>query len=204
MKRIFCFYGLMILFVFACTHEKYKLRQITDANGYKYETVTNDPLQVRIYTLKNGLKAYFSVIKDQPRIQTIISVRAGSTFDPYETTGLAHYMEHMMFKGTSHIGTTNWEKEKPILNEISDLFEKRRQTSDSIEKNKIYEKIDKLSIEASAYAIPNEYDKLMGNIGGQGSNAFTNYEATSYIEDIPANEIEKWLKLEKNGSLILP
>jgi zinc protease len=197
MKRIFCFYGLMILFVFACTHEKYQLRQLTDPNGYKYETVTNDPLQVRIYTLKNGLKAYFSVIKDQPRIQTIISVRAGSTFDPYETTGLAHYMEHMMFKGTSHIGTTNWEKEKPILNEISDLFEKRRQTSDSIEKNKIYEKIDKLSIEASAYAIPNEYDKLMGNIGGQGSNAFTNYEATSYIEDIPANEIEKWLKLEK-------
>jgi len=199
MKKL---YFLLILFLIAvsvgsCGKTKYQTRKLTDSNGYSYETVTNDPMGVRLYTLGNGLKVYFSVIKDAPRIQTLISVRAGSLIEPEQTTGLAHYFEHMMFKGTSKFGTTDWEKENVLLTQISDLFEQRRNITDSVGKIKIFAKIDSLSILASSYAIPNEYDKLMNTIGGQGTNAFTSYQGTSYIEDIPSNEIDRWLKLQQ-------
>src|SRR5690242_4091752 len=70
-------------------------------NGLSYETVSNDPLNARIYTLSNGMKVYMTVYKNAPRIQTYIAVRAGSKSDPSNATGLAHYLEHMLFKGTS-------------------------------------------------------------------------------------------------------
>ncbi len=187
---------LIVLFVSSCSKKGYKVKEATDANGYTYETVTNDPMGVRIYTLKNGLKVYLSVIKDAPRIQTLISVKAGSVLEPLESTGLAHYFEHMMFKGSSKFGTSNWEKENELLTKISDLFEKRRAATDSVQKARIFASIDSLSVLASAYAIPSEYDKLMKLIGGQGTNAFTNYQSTTYMEDIPANEIDRWLKLQ--------
>ena len=90
---------------------------------YDYETVPNDPIGTKIYTLKNGLKLYLSVNKNEPRCYTNIAVRAGSKQDPAETTGLAHYLEHMMFKGTSQIASLNWEKEQVVLKEIADLYE---------------------------------------------------------------------------------
>ena len=90
---------------------------------YKYETVSNDPLKTRIYTLPNGLKVYMSVMKEQPRIQTAIAVRVGGKNDPAETTGLAHYFEHLMFKGTEKFGTSDYAAEKPMLVEIERLFE---------------------------------------------------------------------------------
>lgn len=85
------------------------------AKDYKYQTVKGDPMQSRIYTLDNGLKVYLSVNKEKPRIQTYIAVRTGSRNDPAETTGLAHYLEHLMFKGTQQFGTTDYAKEKPYL-----------------------------------------------------------------------------------------
>src|SRR5574344_443633 len=90
----------------------------TGQKTYSYKTYPNDPLQVREYTLDNGLKVYMSVYKDAPRVQTFIAVRAGSKNDPHETTGLAHYLEHIMFKGTHKLGTTNWAAEEPILKQI--------------------------------------------------------------------------------------
>lgn len=83
-----------------------------NAQKYEYKTYPNDPLNIREYTLKNGLKVFMSVYKDAPRIQTYIAVRAGSKNDPAETTGLAHYLEHMMFKGSQKLGTTDWNREK--------------------------------------------------------------------------------------------
>jgi len=202
-----CNFYLSILFIFfiSCTGEKYKTQVISDANGYKYESITNDPAKVRIYTLNNGLKVYLSVNKDEPRIQTVIGVRAGSNNDPEKTTGLAHYFEHLMFKGTSDYGTTNWEKEKPLLDSISNLFEKYKdETNEKIRKD-IYAQIDKFSIEAAKYAIPNEYDKMLAEIGAKGTNAFTSNEEIAYINDIPSNELNRWLALEKNrfGNVVL-
>jgi len=163
---------------------------------YKYQTVPNDPNQTRIYTLDNGLKVYLSVNKDEPRIQTYIGVRVGSKNDPAETTGLAHYFEHLMFKGTQQFGTIDFEAEEPYLDKIEELFEVFRKTTDEAERKAIYAEIDQVSQEASRFAIPNEYDKLMATIGAQGTNAFTWYDVTAYSENIPSNEIESWAKIQ--------
>ena len=139
---------------------------------YRYETVKGDPMNTRIYTLENGLKVYMSVNKETPRIQTYIAVRVGGKNDPAETTGLAHYFEHLMFKGTPNFGTSDFAAEKPLLDEIEQLFEVYRQTSDEAERAAIYRRIDSISYEASKIAIPNEYDKPMAAIGANGTNAY--------------------------------
>ena len=163
---------------------------------YSYETVPNDPLKARIYTLDNGLKVYLTVNKETPRIQTFIAVRVGGKNDPAETTGLAHYFEHLMFKGTNSYGTQNYEAEKPLLDQIEQQFEIYRKTTDEVQRKAIYHTIDSLSYEASKYAIPNEYDKLMAAIGANGTNAYTAYDQTVYVEDIPCNQIENWAKIQ--------
>lgn len=163
---------------------------------YKYETVKGDPLKTRIYTLDNGLKVYMTVNKEEPRVQTYVVVRVGGKNDPAETTGLAHYFEHLMFKGTEQFGTKDFAVEKPLLDQIEQLFEVYRQTTDEAERAAIYRRIDSISYEASRYAIPNEYDKLMSAIGASGTNAYTSYDQTVYVENIPSNQIENWLKIE--------
>ena len=140
----------------------------SSCSKYKYETVKGDPMNTRIYTLPNGLKVYMSVNKQTPRIQTYIAVRVGGKNDPAETTGLAHYFEHLMFKGTPNFGTSDYAAEKPLLDEIEQLFEVYRQTDDETERAAIYHRIDSISYEASKIAIPNEYDKLMAAIGANG------------------------------------
>ena len=167
----------------------------------KYETVKGDPLKTKIYTLDNGLKVYMSVNKETPRLQTYIAVRVGSKDDPHETTGLSHYLEHLMFKGTESFGTSNYEAEKPLLDEIRNLFEVYRTKTDPEERLAIYHQIDSISYEASKIAIPNEYDKLMSIIGASGSNAFTSSDMTVYQEDIPSNQIENWAPKLENVEL---
>ena len=163
---------------------------------HRYETVRGDALQTKIYTLDNGLKVFMSVNKEQPRIQTYIAVKVGSKNDPSETTGLAHYFEHLMFKGTEHFGTVDYEAEKPMLDEIEQLFEVYRKTTDEAERAAIYHKIDSVSYEASKLAIPNEYDKLMAVIGADGTNAWTSADETVYTEDIPSNQIDNWARIQ--------
>jgi zinc protease len=162
----------------------------------QFQEVPNDILKAKIYTLKNGLKVYMTVNKTEPKIQTLIAVKAGSKFDPADNTGLAHYLEHLMFKGTPHLGTLNWEEEKVILAKISDLYEKHKAEKDSAKKREIYREIDKMSYEASKLAVPNEYDKIVTSLGAQGTNAYTSNDQTVYINNIPTNELEKWMKLE--------
>ena len=162
----------------------------------KYETVAGDPLGTKIYTLDNGLKIYMSVNKEQPRIQTYIAVRVGGKNDPSETTGLAHYLEHLMFKGTRQYGTQDYEAEKPLLDEIAALYEQYRTLTDPAERKAMYHKIDSVSLLASRIAIPNEYDKMMSMIGARGTNAWTSEDQTVYTEDIPSNQIENWAKVQ--------
>lgn len=167
-----------------------------ETSPYKYETVPNDPMKARIYTLENGLKVYMTVNKETPRIQTYIAVKVGGKNDPAETTGLAHYFEHLMFKGSEQFGTQNYEQEKPLLDEIERLFEVYRNTTDDAERRNIYKQIDSVSYEASKLSIPNEYDKLMSAIGANGTNAYTSFDQTVYQEDIPSNQIENWAKIQ--------
>jgi predicted Zn-dependent peptidase len=163
---------------------------------YNYETVANDPLGTKIYTLANGLKVYLSVNKNEPRIFTNIAVRAGSKQDPAETTGLAHYLEHMMFKGTSQIASLDWEKEKVALQNISDLYEQHKAETDPAKRKKIYAQIDSASQVAAKFVAANEYDKMISSIGAKATNAYTNNESTVYVNDIPSNELEKWMQVE--------
>lgn len=177
--------------------EKYKETVHTDTNHYEYSTITHDENKVRIYTLKNGLKVFLAQNFDAPRIQTFIPVRTGSNNDPADNTGLAHYLEHMMFKGTSRLGTQNWEKEKVLIDQIASLYEEHKAEQDSEKKREIYKKIDEVSQEASQYAIANEYDKAISSLGASGTNAHTWFDETVYKNNIPNNELEKWLKIEK-------
>ena len=163
---------------------------------YGYETVKGDPTGARIYTLDNGLKVYMIVNKDEPRIDAHVAVKVGSKNDPQETTGLAHYFEHLMFKGTKQYGTQNYELEEPMLDQIEALFEVYRKTTDPQERKAIYHQIDSISYEASKLAIPNEYDKLMAAIGGRGTNAYTSNDVTCYTENIPSNQIENWARIQ--------
>lgn len=184
--------------VFSCKKENTSTEKeiLTDANGFKYETFENDPTGLRLYTLDNGLKVYLSQNTDEPKIQTFIGVRAGSVYDPSDNTGLAHYLEHMVFKGTDEIGTQNWEDEKKYLDQISALYEEHKSEQDPEKKKSIYKKIDSLSLEASKIAIANEYDKMVSSLGAEGTNAWTWHEETVYTNKIPANGLDKWLKLE--------
>ena len=176
---------------------KFETVQLTDKANYSFETVLNDKNGVRIYTLKNGLKVYLAQNFDAPKIQTYIPVKTGSNNDPFDNTGLAHYLEHMMFKGTSKLGSSNWEKEKPLLDEISNLYEQHKAETDPEKKKIIYKKIDEVSQEASKFAIANEYDKAISSLGANGTNAHTWLDETVYKNNIPNNELEKWLKIEK-------
>ena len=168
------------------------------AQEYKYQTVPNDPMNTRIYTLQNGLKVYLSVYKEQPRIQTFIAVRTGGKNDPAETTGLAHYLEHIMFKGTSKFGTSNAEAEAPLLADIEQRYEEYRKLTDPEARRQAYHEIDSVSQLAAQYFIPNEYDKLMAAIGAEGTNAYTSNDVTCYTEDIPSNEVENWAKIQSD------
>jgi len=166
------------------------------AREYKYETAEGDLMKARVYTLDNGLKVYLTVNKEKPRIQTFIAVRTGSKNDPAETTGLAHYLEHLMFKGTPAYGTSDAQAEAPYLDEIENLYEQYRFMKDPEERKAMYHKIDSVSQLAARYNIPNEYDKLMAAIGAQGTNAYTSTDVTCYTEDIPSNEVDNWARIQ--------
>lgn len=180
----------IILFVLACT-------AITlQAKEYTYRTVAGDPLQARIYTLDNGLTVYLTENHAEPKIQTFIAVRAGSQNDPLESTGLAHYQEHIMFKGTKHYGTTDYERELPNLIAIDSLYEVYGRTTDADQRKAIYHLIDSFSYEGSKIAIANEFDKLMSGIGATGINAYTSTDRTCYHEVIPSSELTRWAMIE--------
>lgn len=194
------------VFAAACAPKnKEKLNPIRVENGVRQQpkynqrivkTVANDPLNVKEYTLKNGLKVYLTVNKEEPRIETMITVKAGGKNDPAHATGLAHYLEHLLFKGTDKLNTVDWEKEKVELDKIKALYEQYRSTSDSLERAVIYKQIDSLSAVAAQYACLSEFDQLHSEMGASGTNAYTAHDNTSYLTNIPSNQLKNWLKLE--------
>ncbi|MBT8184799.1 MAG: insulinase family protein, partial [Eudoraea sp.] len=199
MRKVFLLLGFLFVFLACKTNsdpESVRTTVQTDDNGFTYETVSNDPTGLRLYTLDNGLTVYLSKNSNEPKIQTFIAVRAGSVYDPADNTGLAHYLEHMVFKGTDEIGTQNWEEEQVLISKISDLYEEHKNTDDASLKKNIYKRIDSLSLQASRLSIANEYDKMVSSLGAEGTNAWTWHEETVYTNKIPANELDKWLHLE--------
>ncbi len=177
---------------FGQTHEWKEAK----SGDYSYKYVTNDPTNARFYTLKNGLTVILSPTSKDPRIQAYVAVKAGSKTDPSTNTGLAHYLEHMLFKGTDKYGSLDWSKEKPELDKIDELYEQYNKTKDETKRKAIYKKIDSVSGVASKYSIANEYDKMMSGMGAQGTNAWTNFEETVYTDDVPSSSIDKYLAVQ--------
>ena len=170
------------------------------AAGYELVNAPDpdDPLQTHIYRLENGLEVYLSVNRDTPRFYAEIAVRAGSKHDPPEATGLAHYMEHLLFKGSERLGTLDFEQERPLLERIAALYEKHFDETDPEKRREIYEEITRVSTEAAVYAIPNELDRLYRAMGGRGLNAHTWHEEVVYKIDLPANSLEQWAVIESD------
>lgn len=175
--------------------DKYQWKQASSA-GYSYKYVSGDPANARFYTLKNGLTVILSSTNKDPRIQCYVAIKAGSKTDPASNTGLAHYLEHMLFKGTDQFGSLDWAKEKPELDKIDALYEEYNKTTDEEKRKAIYHRIDSVSGVAAKYAIANEYDKMMSAMGAQGTNAFTSFEQTVYTDDVPATAIDKYLAVQ--------
>ncbi len=156
----------------------------------------DDALGVTIHRLPNGLTVYLSPNKGEPRVSVRVVVRAGSKNDPADSTGMAHYLEHMLFKGTQRLGTLDYVKERPHLERIRALYEDLFKTKGEAARAKIYKEIDAANGLASAFAVPNEFDRFYRSIGAEGLNAYTSDEQTVYVVSIPANRLEAWAKVE--------
>ena len=150
-------------------------------------------LKTKTYHLDNGLKVVLCEDHNQPEIYGAVYVHAGSKNDPLDATGMAHYFEHIMFKGTDRIGTINWEKEKVYLDSISMMYDQLHETTDPAARNAIQHKINELSIASTDYAIPNEVDVILTQMGGKGLNAGTAYDQTMYFNTFPSNQLSKWM-----------
>lgn len=171
---------------------------VEDIDGrFSRTIVQGDPTRTQFYTLRNGLTVILSRNALEPRVMALLAVRAGSKHDPADNTGLAHYLEHMLFKGTDRFGTLDFAKEKPLLDRIDSLYARYGRTTDPAARKAIYRSIDSLSGAASRYAIANEYDKMMAAIGSNVTNAFTSFENTTYMENFPANNLEKFLLIQR-------
>lgn len=149
-------------------------------------------LEVKITRLDNGMKVMLCEDHSKSEIYGGVCVHAGSKNDPSEATGMAHYLEHMMFKGTDKIGTLDWKAEQPLIGEIATLYDQLSESNNEKEKKKILKELNKLSAEAAQYAIPNEVDAILGQIGSTNVNAFTNNDFTVYHNIFPSGELEKW------------
>ena len=148
---------------------------------------------IESFTLKNGMKVMLCEDHQQPSIYGAVLVHAGSKNDPADNTGMAHYLEHLMFKGTDRIGTTDWKAEKPILDEIDNLYDALHGETNEAARQEILKKINLASAKAAQYAIPNEVDVILSKMGGTGVNAFTSNDVTCYHNQFPSNQLEKWL-----------
>ncbi|QXD24818.1 insulinase family protein [Opitutia bacterium ISCC 51] len=158
----------------------------------------NDPMQVHIYELDNGLRVYLSENYEEPKFFAELSVRAGGANDPETNTGLAHYLEHLLFKGNTKLGTLDWEKEKVHIDRIEELYEERFHETDPEKREALFREIAEESAKASQYAIPNEMDSLVKQMGLSFINAGTSNDYTVYFMELPSNRLEQWAMIESD------
>ena len=147
------------------------------------------------YKLDNGLTVLLWEDHDQPDVTGYVAVRAGSIDEPAEYTGLAHYLEHMLFKGTDRIGALDWEKEKVHYENIIALYDSCAVETDEAKRQYFITRINEESIEAAKYSTCEDFFILMDGIGATGVNAFTSYDMTCYHNSFPASNMYKWLTI---------
>jgi predicted Zn-dependent peptidase len=161
--------------------------------GISLGATAQQQLPLEVYTLPNGLTVILQEDHRRPEVQGFVSTRAGSVNEPVEATGLAHYLEHMLFKGTTRLGTVDWEKEKVHYDKIIALYDQLGNTKDKKQRDAIQLQINEESIKAAEYAVPNEFSRLIAQIGGTNLNAFTSLDNTAYHSLFPSSQLERWL-----------
>ena len=158
-----------------------------------YSQNPKNSLNVKEYTLSNGLTVWLNEDKSQPKVIGSVIVKAGAKHSP--NTGIAHYFEHIMFKGTDKIGTINFEEEKVWLDSISIKYDELAQTTDNSKRLEIQKEINNLSIKAAQYVIPNEFNRLISQYGGTGLNAGTSWDFTMYFNTFLPQYLTHWCEL---------
>ncbi len=161
----------------------------------QYRTFPDDPTNLHHATLKNGMEVYLLEDNRQSDVYGGVVIKAGGKYDPADATGMGHYLEHMLFKGTQSLGTKDYMAEKVHLDKITELYEELGQTTEEEKRSQIQLQINQESVAAAEYAIPNEFDRLLQSIGSRGLNAFTAEEMIMYHNYFPANQMEKWLDI---------
>jgi predicted Zn-dependent peptidase len=203
--------GVLVLFsaLFACSPQDTPATPAApvadstqDVAGAGYRRINSpnpdDALHTQIFELDNGLQVYLTQNHEEPRFYAEIAVKAGSKNDPADATGLAHYLEHLLFKGTQELGTLDYAAEKPYLDQITELYERHFRETDPTARAEMYAEINRVSQQAAQYAIPNEMDKLYNAMGASNLNAHTWHEETVYKVGLPSNRLEQWAVIESS------
>lgn len=151
------------------------------------------PVKVETFKLANGLKVILCEEHSQPKVYGCVVVHAGSKNENPSATGVAHYFEHIMFKGTDRIGTTDWKSEKLYMDSISWAYDSLHATQDMRRRHDIQLEINRLNVAASKYAIPNEVSTILQKMGCTGLNAGTSYDYTVYYNTLPSNQLSNWM-----------
>lgn len=155
-----------------------------------------DPMGVTIHQLDNGLTVYVSTDREHPRVAIQIVVRAGGRHDPADSTGLAHYLEHMLFKGSPRLGTLDGEGERAHLARIEALYDQLFVERDEGKRLALLGAIDQENQATARFVIPGEVDRIYSSIGARGLNAFTSPDSTRYVIEVPSNRLEHWARLD--------
>jgi Insulinase (Peptidase family M16) len=175
---------------------------ISDKPDLLSRALAGDAMGVTIHRLDNGLTVYISTDREQPRISAQIAVRAGSRHDPEGSTGLAHYLEHMLFKGTEKLGTLNADAERPHLERIRELYAQLRGERDELRRQVLLADIDRETQASSRWIVPNEIERLFTRLGAKRLNAFTSEDSTRFLVDVPSNRLEQWAAIwRRSGSV---
>lgn len=161
--------------------------------SYQSQAENEEALKVKEYKLENGLTVWLNEDHTQPKVFGAVVVKAGAKDCP--DTGIAHYFEHMMFKGTDRIGTIDYEAEKALLDSIAMKYDELACTEDATDRTRLQKEINELSIRSSEYVIPNEFNRLISRFGGSGLNAATSYDATVYFNTFSPQYMAQWAEI---------
>jgi predicted Zn-dependent peptidase len=160
--------------------------------------------KVQEYTLKNGMKLLMVPRHTSPTVAAWIRFKVGSVDERSDERGLAHLLEHMLFKGTKTLGTTNYAAEKPLLDRIEVTAQQllaeqaKKEQADQKELARLSKELDALEKQAEKYVVKEEFADLYARNGGSGYNAFTSKDGTTYIINLPANKMELWASIESD------
>jgi len=156
------------------------------------------------FKLDNGMKFLVMENHDAPVVSFFTYADVGGANEPDGKTGVAHFLEHLAFKGTTEIGTSNFQAEKPLLNQLDNLAEQLHQArakNDTLATQKLEKEFEKVQAEAGQYVKRNEFGKIVQESGGVGINAATSTDSTVYFYSFPANKLELWMSLESERFL---